>query len=601
MGVKIRDIYIGKPDAKDEITYDGYDNFLKTYVIPQNVDTNELIKRKDCFFIRGYKGTGKTALLFYLNNEIMCRDAQTCTSFIFFKEDYTPVKRSQMGNVAESLSYSIDISKNVMLKEQNFEYIWKWIFFKKLIDDNEEYNNGLFINNSLWDSFKKCINRISSNGYTKKILKMPKKVSVETDKASVEVDFGQLDVEHENVFIEIIDKAQKYFKRLKRTDIPYYIFVDELEAFFSDVDIFKRDIRMIRDLLITVKEFNGMFASLGFKNTKIFSSIRTEIINSINRFVVSKEINKVISGFEVVLNWDYKSTDTYKHPIIEIWLKRIHMLESLSGENMSMERIYKKWFPEQIMGMEPAVYILNNSWLKPRDIVRFLLCTQNCIEADREAYVQAVFDAIRGSYSKECLKELIEELNALYSPHDIELIISCFRGFKISFSYEEIKQHIDEKFEDTFLQKNMDAVINDLYRIGLLGNKGKYTNVPRWQHRGNDIVLMDEDWVFTIHPALTKELSLTLKKDKITSSNIPQVGDFVELKVTKIYTNGIICTFRKNKNIYNGFIPIGEISDNYIYDIKDIVKVGDNYSAFVIDFDIERNRWFLSIKIANQF
>ena len=206
---------------------------------------------------------------------------------------------------------------------------------------------------------------------------MPKKLSLETDKASVEVDFGQLDIEHENIFIEIIDKAQKYFKRLKRTDIPYYIFVDELEAFFSDVEIFKRDIRMIRDLLITVKEFNGMFASLGFKNTKIFSSIRTEIINSINRFVVSKEINKVISGFEVVLNWDYKSTNTYKHPIIEIWLKRIYMLESLNGENMRMEQIYKKWFPEQIMDMDPAVYILNNSWLKPRDIVRYLLCMQN--------------------------------------------------------------------------------------------------------------------------------------------------------------------------------------------------------------------------------
>lgn len=601
MGIKIKDIYIGKPDAKDEITYDGYENFLKTYVIPQNVEINELIKRRDRFFIRGYKGTGKTALLFYLNNEIMCKDAQTCTSFVFFKEDYTPVKRKQMENVADSLSYSIDISKNTMLREQNFEYIWKWIFFKKIIDDNEEYNNGLFINNSLWDSFKKCISRISSDGYTKKVFKMPQKLSVETDKASIEVDFGKSEVEHENVFIEIIDKAQKYFKRLKRTDIPYYILVDELEAFFSDAEIFKRDIRMIRDLLITVKEFNGMFASLGFMNTKIFASIRTEIINSINRFVVSKEINKVISGFEVVLNWDYKSTNTYKHPIIEIWLKRIQMLESMNGENMKMEQIYKKWFPEQIMNTEPAVYILNNSWLKPRDIVRYLLCMQNCIESDREAYVQSVFTVIRGSYSKECLKELIEELNALYSPEDIEVIMSCFRGYKITFSYEELKQRIDEKYRETFLQKNMDTVINDLFRVGLLGNRGKYVDETRWQHRGNDVVLMNQSWIFSIHPALTKELSLTLKKDKVESGNIPQVGDYVELKVVKILASGIICTFKKNKNTYKGFIPIGEISDDYISDINNVVKEGDDYNAFVIDFDVERNRWFLSMKIANQF
>ena len=94
---------------------------------------------------------------------------------------------------------------------------------------------------------------------------------------------------------------------------------------------------------------------------------------------------------------------------------------------------------------------------------------------------------------------------------------------------------------------------------------------------------------------------MTLKKDKITSGNIPHLGDYVELKVTKIYANGIICTFRKNDNIYNGFIPTGEICDNHISDIKDVVKVGENYNAFVIDFDIERNRWFLSMKIANQF
>ena len=30
--IRIKDLYAGKPDAKDEINFDGWDNFLKTFV-----------------------------------------------------------------------------------------------------------------------------------------------------------------------------------------------------------------------------------------------------------------------------------------------------------------------------------------------------------------------------------------------------------------------------------------------------------------------------------------------------------------------------------------------------------------------------------------
>ena len=36
--------------------------------------------------------------------------------------------------------------------------------------------------------------------------------------------------ENYRLFVEIIDSADEIFSHLKRTDIPYYIFVDELEA-----------------------------------------------------------------------------------------------------------------------------------------------------------------------------------------------------------------------------------------------------------------------------------------------------------------------------------------------------------------------------------
>ena len=65
--IKIKDIYAGKPDAKDEIEVEGYEKFLDSYITPSCFDADNLINGTFCF-ISGYKGTGKTALLYYLQD-----------------------------------------------------------------------------------------------------------------------------------------------------------------------------------------------------------------------------------------------------------------------------------------------------------------------------------------------------------------------------------------------------------------------------------------------------------------------------------------------------------------------------------------------------
>ena len=68
--------------------------------------------------------------------------------------------------------------------------------------------------------------------------------------------------------------------------------------------------------------FNTIFAKSHACKTKIICSVRSEIINAISRFIVTKEINKATSGFSVPLNWIYANTSSYMHPIIQIVLKR---------------------------------------------------------------------------------------------------------------------------------------------------------------------------------------------------------------------------------------------------------------------------------------
>lgn len=79
---KIKDIYAGKPDAKDAVETAGMESFLETFVMPRNFNFEALIDGTS-YYITGYKGTGKTALLYYIDNYIKQSDESTCTSFIF--------------------------------------------------------------------------------------------------------------------------------------------------------------------------------------------------------------------------------------------------------------------------------------------------------------------------------------------------------------------------------------------------------------------------------------------------------------------------------------------------------------------------------------
>ena len=84
--VKIKDLYAGKPDAKDEINFEGMDTFIKTFVVAEHFNLESLIDGNHCF-ITGFKGTGKTALLFYLEDKIKANDSVACTSYIFLKRN----------------------------------------------------------------------------------------------------------------------------------------------------------------------------------------------------------------------------------------------------------------------------------------------------------------------------------------------------------------------------------------------------------------------------------------------------------------------------------------------------------------------------------
>lgn len=603
-GIKIKDIYAGKPDAKDEINFEGVEEFLEAFVVPRNFDLNALCNGNK-FFITGYKGVGKTALLFYLDRLLRNGDEATCTSFIFFKEEFTDLKKSQLDRFSKRLLASIYIENETLVNNSEFEYIWRWIFFKKLVEDNETFSDGIFVNDRNWSEFVKTVKSIHGPGTSKKYI-IPSKLKVAmpiSDKVAgtevspeINIDLNSKNEEGNlDKFIELVTLAETLLGKVKKTDIPYYLFVDELEAYFGDEQIFHRDLCLIRDMIFTIKRINSIFASAEMSNIKIICSIRTEIVNSISRNIVTKEMNKVVSGFEVPLRWNYNNTNSFSHPILQILLRRIFISEHNNGKRTEKELI-SDWFPDNIHEIDTASYILNNSWCKPRDIVRLITAAKGSLENESEKFSTAVFLALRKQYSLDSLEEIKEELRALYSTEDIEMIINCFNGFKSCMSVNELKERVEQLFKDTVLDKHFIQVLQDLYRVGIIGNCIPRLNMYRWNYKGDDGIIISDEWKIVVHQGLQAALSLGRRQDHyFQSKQPPRIGNIVNVTIESLNKSFLNISFLHYGKKQLGYIHISEISDKYIENLQDLFSAGDSLEAKIIEYDKKYSKWALSL------
>ncbi len=603
----IRDIYVGKPDAKDEVETDGMDSFLENYVVPTNFDIESLIYGSKCF-VSGYKGTGKTAVLYYLDHITREKDAQTVSSFVFFKGDYSDLKKQEMQQLAKRITSAITIGRDVVLEGTDFEIIWRWILYTRIIEDNQNYNYGIYKNNSDWDKFEKVIGAISYDK-KKRYLSFPAKISLSLRDTlqqnsvipTCEIDFKNTKVEETDnykMFARLIDEADELFKNLTRTDIPYYIYIDELEAYYGNDTVFKRDLRLIRDLLFTVKKLNIVMAMTESADTKIICSIRTEIVNAINRFIVSKELNKITSGFDVPLKWDYTNTNSFNHPIMQILVKRIEYGERKKGDFRSEKKLIEKWFPEKIDNTYAANFLLNNSWCKPRDIVRLIQAAQSNLTSSNDKFNQSVIDTSRKKYSQESLIEIQEEMKALYTPNEIDCIISCLTGFKRVFSFDEIKNKVNKFYKNSVLDTRLAEVLKDLYRLGIVGNHIPKSKFYRWQHKGDDEFILDDTWMIIIHPALLSALSVNSRQDQIIDMHNCdfKIGEIVDFKITKILEAFALGRITKNGRSFPASLHISQVLDSYCCNILDHLGEQEICQAKVIGFNEKHNTWELTRK-----
>lgn len=617
MELKIRDIYTGMPDAKDEVDFNSYEKFENCFVMPPNFDYKQLIIGDKCF-IRGYKGTGKTAILYFLENKIIEADSSSIVSFLYFK-DFDTSDKFKFENIANKINkiYGVDvsISQEVAVRTDGYVYVWKWLLLEQILNDNERANDNLFVNNDAFNHFKKLMSLIKYDRLYKRklfipsefILSCPMEFTPYSTLLTPEVKVKLTSKENAKafeMFKRIIDEALESLANCTRTDIPYFLMLDELEAYYADENVFKRDLLLIRDLIFTVKEFNKLFKVSRFNQTKFICSIRTEIVNSIYRFIPSREINKITNGFECPLIWNYSNTTSFKHPIFQIMIKRIQYSEmEACGEEYSDDQIFENWFVPVVNNIPITEFFLNQTWSKPRDVIRFLTSAQHCLYSQYNKFVPAVFNSAMEEFSSESLKEIREELNAIYTPAQIDEIMFLLNGWQTIFTQDELMKRITESFPNSTIRDNLVTILSDLYRIGIIGCKSIVTGEFLWQHRGNNMPAFSDEWLFYVHRGLFKALAINTKSNykKYLLRNEKKIveGKIYEVEVGKVVPGFLLVNIKLDNKIFQGSIHISQIEENtvYISDLEKVYPQGTLLNAKAIKYDSNHKRWQMTLLI----
>ena len=150
--------------------------------------------------------------------------------------------------------------------------------------------------------------------------------------------------------------------------------------------------------------------------------------------------------------------------------------------------------------------ILHNTWLKPRDLVRFMNILKDKAKQDTVFKRKHYDDAIK-EYSQKAWIEIKEELSANLKPDTIMAIEESLSNFKTRFFYSELETRIKSKITD-----DSDNIITLLFKIGVIGNnyKEKDKFVYKYYYRGDKY--LDKDNQIEIHRGLWKAFSLEIVK-----------------------------------------------------------------------------------------
>ncbi|QXI66112.1 hypothetical protein CP157_03904 (plasmid) [Paracoccus marcusii] len=507
--MKIKDIYLGDVDAKHELLKQKRsksDDFIKSFSLPRQVDIDDFVNGQK-YFIFGLKGAGKTALIRYIHNHL--RNIDKKSEVILFKSHVSEEDRQGLSRGA---GFQILGTGGVSSFTQDFKESWKWMIYQKIAETLKEHR---FQGEPVEKLYKLTgvteVGMSSSLGALFSRIKSGK-LNLSGEAFGVAVELGiEGDCKDNSISVSPANANRICAKLLDKVDFGpgLYLLFDELELVHETEDQFNRDRRIIRDLIYVISQINAD-STESDRSLFIISTLRSEVLHSI--LELGHEIGKEIDDFGTKIDWS-DASDSPRHPLLKLIARKISI-----STDIPEEEVWENFFPQTINNQEYYKFILRSSYYRPRDVVRLLRVAREYNDSVGK-FSSAHFDETALEFSKQTWLEITEELLATYTPSEISALQRFFLGFNTLFFKSSIENRLRNRYSkdapvsDLFKKKSVEGVLNDLYRIGVIGNnfyvrnhRGENERRDRWIFRGN--ATLNDLERMSVHKSLWKHLSL---------------------------------------------------------------------------------------------
>jgi hypothetical protein len=463
--IKISDVYFGIIDADNEYKKDK-EAFINNYYDLNNA-VKKIEEQANIQYILGKKGTGKT----YIGRYLEAKNPKQIKYLSLNKFKY----KSFATLAKDGKGY------------EPFTSIWQYVILSFFIEyiGNEEGND--FIKNYLKElfGFKVTLQQILDKRFKRGI-------KIENDR--VKEYFTK---DKENYEIESIVESFKYI--IEEENIrPHQLIIDGLDEKMNEHPKYKE---IINALIWSIQELNDYF----FENEiqcKCILLLRRDVFD----FVSGANMNKIVTGSSVTLNWVNESNEKDTYPLYDFINIR---LQNSVGKNMTLKDI----LPESITTKGGEFYnswswLLNFTTYKPRDVVAFLdFCAVHCHKEEKVLTETILWNATK-DYSEYFYKELQDELYGFFTDEQIfYLFDEVFPKMEMKWiDYQELMGYINRK--GLFFDLEDDWILERLYAVGALGVRLD-SGHEHWSYRSKvNLAEFYKTAKFKLHQGLWKKLSI---------------------------------------------------------------------------------------------
>lgn len=478
--IAISEIEFGKTDAYNELQEVGAVFYMDSFLVHDRYKAESFICGEN-YFICGNKGTGKTAFLKYLEC-FFSRDPINLIIPIRFKSDFDDDDKKTIRAVGTNVKEEA-IDEKTIGDTSSYVKAWQVYLVNQIITKSEskegefyafentsEYKKMVILLNALYSEQKERVIPKLSKGYAKINANSLKGID-----ASLEFDIEFNEQTSKINFQKTARKILELFEQLRYARTPIKILIDELELSVRNSKEYKRDIELIRDLILAIDKLNHLFKKNDYR-IQIIASIRSEVINHV--LSQGYEINKCVEDFGVTVEWYQKGGSLDDHPLLKIIENKIHASERAKGVEESAD-IWSAYFSGMINDSKIRPYILSCTWYRPRDIIRMMRLVQDQWKAE-DVITQEMFDRALQGYSEKMWNEIAEELTLCYSNiDDIKAIKKFFTGIQVPFTMNYLCERAKELSEiypyvkAFFDRYKMIEFCEKMFEWGIIGNSGQ--------------------------------------------------------------------------------------------------------------------------------